>query len=71
MIGEPMEKPRQFAKRAFLVLWIAGLGCLLASDFVDAPRVLHRGLGIAAIVLMASGLVFLIRGKRAKKRITG
>jgi hypothetical protein len=70
VIGKPIDKPWPFAKRAYFVLWVAGLVCMIASLLLDAPNqaraLLDRGLRIAAIVFWIAGLAFLIRW-RAKE----
>jgi hypothetical protein len=70
MIRKPIDKPWLFARRAYFVLWIAGLICMIASLLLDAPNqargLLDRGLRITSVVFWIVGLGFLIRW-RAKE----
>ena len=65
MIGKQIDKPWPFARRAHLVLTIAGIVCMTASLLMAAPdpgsRLLDRYLKIAAIVFWIAALVFLAR----------
>jgi hypothetical protein len=59
-------KKLPFARRAGLVLRLAGLLCLFVSLFLDSgpsTRLLRRGLGIATIVLWTVSLILLFRSR--------
>jgi hypothetical protein len=70
MIGEPIEKLWPFARRADVVLTLAGVACMIASQLLNAPDPasgqLHRRLEIAAVVSWIVGLGFLIRWHATK-----
>ena len=71
MIGEPIDKPWPFARRAWFVLQIAGVACVGASLLLEAPdqasRLVDRGLRIAAIVFWVAGLVFWVRWRKSDR----
>ena len=71
VIGQPKNKP--FEVLAFLVLFVAGLVCLVAATLLETPNhtrgwFLERGLRIAAVVIQGAGVFFLVRWKIKERK---